>query len=129
MSRKIAFIKHKDSADLTADKIIQLIAKVGQQQADEILSRAIEDLAIRLKFIDDSSNTHDTITIAKHARSIAAISGQIGLIGCEKVARDVVSCADCFDLPALSATLRRLLRVGEASLSEVWQLPDKYQNE
>ena len=41
-----------------------------------------------------------------------------------RVAEDVIETIDARDLPAVSATLARLLRIGERSLTAIWDLQD-----
>ncbi len=60
----------------------------------------------------------------KSARSLVAISEQIGMTLLAQVALDVTRCIDAGDRIALAATMARLLRIGERSLSEIWDLQD-----
>ena len=60
----------------------------------------------------------------KSARSLVAISEQIGMTLLARVAMDVTICIDSGDKIALSATIARMLRIGERSLTEVWELQD-----
>ena len=62
--------------------------------------------------------------LRKSARSLVAISDQVGMTTLARVARDVTAAIDCGDDAALSATLFRLIRIGERSLTAVWDLQD-----
>jgi hypothetical protein len=62
--------------------------------------------------------------LRKSARSIAAIADQIGMQTLARVARDVTACVDTGDRTGLAATLARLMRIGERSLTAVWDLKD-----
>jgi len=43
----------------------------------------------------------------------------------ERVARDVQNCIEVYDPVALSGTMSRLLRMGEQSLTAIWDLQDR----
>ena len=60
----------------------------------------------------------------KCARSMIAISEQIGLTTLSRVAQDVTHALDNCDLPAVGATMFRLMRIGERSLTEIWDQHD-----
>ena len=60
----------------------------------------------------------------KSARSLVAIADQIGMQALSRVAADVTIAADRCDHVAIAATLSRLLRIGDCSLSEVWEMQD-----
>ena len=56
---------------------------------------------------------------------IEAFSKLIGLPVLKRVARDVQNCIDFYGSVALSATMSRLLRMGEQSLTAIWDLQDR----
>ena len=60
----------------------------------------------------------------KTVRSMGAIAGQIGMGTLARVAGDVLACVDANDGTALAAVLQRLMRMGESSLTQIWQLQD-----
>lgn len=60
----------------------------------------------------------------KNTRMMIAIADQIGMHAVARVARDVTECLDAADSIALSATLARLIRVGDRSLNALWDLND-----
>ena len=62
--------------------------------------------------------------LRKNARSLIAISDQIGMTAMASIAQDVTGAVDSEDAPAVAATVFRLLRVGERSLTAVWEQQD-----
>ena len=56
---------------------------------------------------------------------LEAFSKLIGLPVLESVARDVQNCIEVYDPVALSATMSRLLRMVEQSLTAIWDLQDR----
>ena len=58
------------------------------------------------------------------ARSLTGIADQIGMNDLSRVAGDVTRCIDARDAVALAATLSRLQRIGERSLTAIWDMQD-----
>jgi hypothetical protein len=52
------------------------------------------------------------------------LADKIGMVTLARVAQDVGLCAGRSDAAALAATLARLTRIGDRSLSAVWDLQD-----
>ena len=57
-------------------------------------------------------------------RRVIAISDQIGMRMLSRVASDVTQAIDSTDVVAIAATLARLLRIGESSLTAIWDSQD-----
>lgn len=101
-----------------------LYASLGEYQAEEVICRAMEELAMRLALIERAYTEHELQSLAKGARGLVKIADQIGMSTLAKVARDVAICADREDRLALAATLARLLRISDRSLMAVWDMAD-----
>jgi len=97
---------------------------MGPEDADDVVGRAAEELALRLSHCETQWRQKDAQGFRKSARSLVAIADQIGMLKLARVAGDVTACIDRDDAVATAATLARLLRVGETSLSAVWDLQD-----
>lgn len=104
------------------ERLDQLYAQLGTSGADGVVSRAMEELAVRLAKIHSCYKKSDLDEVRRAARSMIAISEQIGLITFARVAHDVSTLANSNDSAALAATVDRLLRIGENSLLAVWDL-------
>lgn len=113
-----------ESVRLDRDRIGALYGQMGESAAEDILGRAIEELAARLTQCERRWRQRDWTGMRKSARSLVAISDQIGMSVLADVARDVTNALDCDDHVAVSATLFRLIRIGERSLTAVWDLRD-----
>lgn len=109
---------------LDTKKLDQLIDLQGHTEAEAILCRATEELALRLRGCETLYQRRDAAALRKQARSQIAIADQIGLSSFAQCARHVVQSLDQNDPVALAATLARLMRVGEQSLFEIWDLQD-----
>ncbi|MEM5476130.1 hypothetical protein [Pacificibacter sp. AS14] len=103
-------------------RLEQLYAQLGTSSADGVVSRAMEELAVRLAKVDNCYKKGQLEDMQRAARSMIAISEQIGMETFANVAADVNNLAAMDDGTALAATVDRLMRIGENSLLAVWDL-------
>lgn len=104
------------------ERLDQLYAQLGATGADGVVSRAMEELAVRLAKVESCYKKGQLEEMQKAARSMIAISEQIGMETFASVATDVNKLATLDDGTALAATVDRLMRIGENSLLAVWDL-------
>jgi hypothetical protein len=109
---------------LDPERLGMLYAQLGEAEAENILGRTMEELAVRLTCGERYFREGRFDDLRKVARSVAAIADQIGMHMLVRVARDVAICIDRLDGNGLAATLARLLRIGERSLTAVWDVTD-----
>lgn len=121
---QVTLLKQDEVVRLDGDRLEALYAQLGETGAENVVCRALEELAVRLSHTERCYREGRTADMRKSARSLVAIADQIGMRMLARVARDVTDCVDAGDHIALAATLSRLLRIGERSLSEVWELQD-----
>lgn len=114
----------KESVRLDPDRLEQLYRQMGPGAAEDVICRAVEELAIRLTRCERDWRDGDMTALRKNARSLIAIAEQIGMTAMAGVAGDVTRTIDAGDGPAIGATLFRLIRVGERSLTAVWDIQD-----
>jgi len=120
----ITILAHDEGVRLDTDKLEVLYQDLGGAEADRVVCRAIEELAQRLSQVEHSFYNGDRSQVMKGVRSVPAIAEQIGMASLARVGRDVLACHERRDEPAFAATLARLIRLGDRSLSAVWELQD-----
>jgi hypothetical protein len=103
-------------------QIEALCTDLGPYAAEDVVCRAMEELAQRLCHIQEQAVNGPREDLPKALRALSAIAEQIGLSGLSKVAYDVMHCIELKDQVAEAATLARLARTGERSLTELWEL-------
>jgi hypothetical protein len=113
----ISVLHPRDIAEFDEDTINALSREVGQNVAENILCRALEDMAARLAQIRSDYVDGHRSRLRKSVRALVPIAEQVGLPIVAKVARDVISCIDSDEGVALAATLCRLLRCGETAIA------------
>ncbi len=117
-------LRHCETARLDRERLETLIIELGEPGAERLVGRALDTIAVRLNRCERAWRTGDTDRLVTSADDLATCAERIGLVTLERVARDVISSADCGDGPALGATLARLVRIGESSLMSAWDLGD-----
>ena len=117
-------LRQNEMIRVDRDRLRGLYRQLGPTSAQDVLCRAIEELAVRLAHCEHLWQEERWTDMRKCARSMIAISEQIGLTTLSRVAQDVTHALDGCDLPAVGATMCRLMRIGERSLTEIWDQYD-----
>lgn len=120
----ISQLKPTEQVRVDPDQLSGLYQDLGEVAAEDIVCRAMEELALRLAHCERLYRHEDWADLRKSSRSLIAIADQIGMSKLARVANDVTQCIDANDRAALAATLSRLLRIGEGSLTAIWDLQD-----
>jgi len=105
-------------------RLTELRARLGPRGADELVSRAMEELAVQLAKVHKALGQHRLAEVHTAATSIVEVAHQIGLNCLGRVAGDVASLSVSSDSAALAASASRLSRIGESSLVAVSDLQD-----
>ena len=125
----------KNVAPLTVDEDInvdqqrvgEIVAELGESAAYNLIIAALEQLSLALRQALRAAAQGDKAQIANHADRLSRLAWQVGLVTLAGVAVDVGRCAESGDMQALSATLARLERVANRSLTSIWDgdLPEE----
>jgi len=117
-------IRLHEPVQVDQDRLGALYSEMDPATAEDVVCRAMEELALRMGHCDRLYRKGELDALRKSAKSLVGIADQIGMEVLARVAKDVVACAEARDHVALSATLSRLLRTGEGSLTAIWDLQD-----
>ncbi|WP_299613937.1 hypothetical protein [uncultured Tateyamaria sp.] len=117
-------IQLHESVQVNHDRLNALYGEMDPANAEDVVCRAMEELALRMGHCDRLYRKGQLNDLRRSAKSLIAIADQIGMDALAKVAGDVVRCAEARDQVAIAATLGRLLRTGEGSLTAIWDLQD-----
>jgi hypothetical protein len=120
----LAVLRHDEGVRLDPDRLVALYSDLGEAGAEQVVCRAMEELAGRLteiqRFVDDG----DIAAMTRSARLLVKVAEQIGMMTFARVAGDVLRATAAGDRTAQAATLARLVRIGDRSLNAVWDLRD-----
>ncbi|WP_413872704.1 hypothetical protein [Albidovulum sp.] len=120
----LAVLRHDEGVRLDPDRLVALYSDLGEAGAEQVVCRAMEELAGRLTEIQRFADDGDVAAMARSARLLAKVAEQIGMLTFARVAGDVLRATAAGDRTAQAATLARLVRIGDRSLNAVWDLRD-----
>lgn len=121
---QVSILRPSHRVHVNQDKLAALYVQLGDVAAENVICRAMEELAVRLSHCERLYRDEKLEELRKSVRTLRAIADQIGMDVLAKVSVDVVATIDDRDQTALAATLARLLRIGENSLTAIWDLQD-----
>jgi len=105
-------------------RLDELYQRLGPISAENVISCAMEELAVRLSRISKAYKAGNLDDVRRIADSLGTIADQVGMPVLGRVAANVADLCLCNDGAALAATMSRLIRLGEKSLMAVWDLQD-----
>lgn len=120
----VPFLKRNERVQIDSTRVTKLYTRLGEGAAEDAVCRAMEELAVRLAATQTVRERGDMVKVAKAARGMIGIAEEVGLVSLARVASDVASCATEGDEAAIGATLARLVRVGDKSMTVIWDLRD-----
>lgn len=116
-------LAHDEVVRMDPMAVDALHAQMGEAAAEGVIGRAMEELANRLSLIERCYYQRETDALRTSTEGLIGMCEQIGLPLLAQVAGDVCHCIDGGDDPALAATVARLVRLGDRSLTVVWDIP------
>lgn len=119
---QVTLLKQDERVRLDPQRLDTLFDQLGETGAEDIVCRALEELAARLSHAERCYREGRIAEMRKSSRSLIAIADQVGMSLLAGVAGDVTASIDAGDHVALAATFARLLRIGERSLCEIWDV-------
>ena len=121
---QVELLAPKERIVLDHARLQSLFDDLGDGAAEDVVCRTMEELAVRLSYAERLCRSGQYEEMHKVVRSLIAISEQVGLTLLARVAGDVCACINTSDRVALGATLARLVRIGEHSLSAIWDVDE-----
>lgn len=124
MEQQVTPLQQRERVRLDADRLELLYRQLGDRGAEDVVCRALEEIAARLSQAERDFLAARFVQMRKVCRSLIALAEQVGMPLLARVAGDVTGCIDAGDGTALAATFARLIRIAESSLCEIWDMAD-----
>lgn len=124
-STKIAHFVPVDRLQIDTAPLCHLFKDLGEEAAESVICRALDDLAARVHKIGDNHRACAFHDLRAEARRVVAVAEQIGLTEVATVANHIQNCAKDGSSIALSALVARLTRVSDRANTEIWSERDK----
>lgn len=116
----IAVLRCRDEFNMDPAPLKTLFAALPDHEAEDIVCRALEDIAARLTALQNARTAGDFTQVATPSKRIAAVADQIGLTEVSLVAEHAGRAADMACGVALGATMARLERTFDAAVCQIW---------
>lgn len=110
----------QEPVQVDARRLAEIVDELGETAAHDVICVALEQLAQALSDARQAALTGDMAELASRAEMLSRLAWQVGLTSLAGVAVDVAACAERRDGIGLAATLARLMRIGNRSLTEIW---------
>jgi hypothetical protein len=119
----VTLLVPRDSLRIDPAPLSRLFVNQDDAGAEAAICHALEDIARRLHRIEDDHRACAFDRVATGARRMIGVANHIGLIEVAHVAELVADCAQAHNAIALGATIARLLRVSDRSMTDIWTVP------
>lgn len=113
-----------EPARFNPGQLEELCARLGETRAETEVAHALDRLSLLLDEAARIGRTGDCQDLSDVLAVLVRDAHLIGMATLARVGRDVIGCLERGDEIALSATLARLLRVGDRSIHAIWDLED-----
>lgn len=124
MTHPVIKLRHEEPVCFDADRLEALCQEVGETEAELVIARALEQIAIKLAALKAYHTMGEFTEMDKTCSSLAKVAGEIGMTTLARVSRDVRACLPTGNAAAIGATLDRLMRIGGNSAHSIWSLED-----
>ena len=113
----VVALRPNDRVRQDAEPIATIYRNLGTASAEQVVTRALTELALTMSGLAAQVQAHDLADMARQLRRLQRMSENLGLISLGLIAADVSTCIERKDVTAFSAVWARLMRVAERSLA------------
>ena len=117
---KIAILSMNDAIRIDLQRLEQIVRELGEDCAAQVIGAALEELARALRRTVLAAQERDLGAVVNPADQLSRRAWPVGLVTLAGVAIDVGACAERRDATALGSTVARLERIGNRSLTQIW---------
>lgn len=123
---KVCQLQPRDVIKLDPEQLWLLERSLGSNLAEETANSALETIVSRICCIETAWEAGEFQRLAKSARMLVGVAEQVGMTSLAQVAHDVSGLAVGRDDAARAAVVRRLVRIGDASLAALWDTGESF---
>lgn len=99
------------------EAIAALYRNLGTVTAEQLVTRALGELALTMSGLDAQVRAHDLGDVTRQLRRLQRMAENLGMISLCVVSGDASTCLQSGDSTAFSAVWARLMRIAERSLA------------
>ncbi len=116
----VGVLSYPSERALDPEPFSAIVAEKGPIEAEEIVCRVLEDIALRLDVLQMVVADHQFEPVSKQARRIEQVALGLGLLDVQNIAANTAQAATQMDGVAVHALVARLERAFDAAVTEVW---------
>lgn len=113
----VVALRPNDRVRQDAEPIATIYRNLGTTSAEQVVTRALTELAVTMSGLAAQVQAHDLANMARQLRRLQRMSENLGMVSLGLIADDVRACIERGDVTAFAAVWARLLRVAERSLA------------
>lgn len=106
------------------EAIAALYRNLGTTTAEQLVTRALGELALTMSGLAARVRAHDLADVARQLRRLQRMAENLGMISLGTVSGDARHCLEGGDSTAFSAVWARLMRIAERSLTAEKDMAD-----
>lgn len=116
-------MRHRERVVIDTTRLDELFQQLGPREAESYVMDRVEEISEHLADFEWQYRQGSLATIAREARVVSKLASDIGLTSLARVVRDLGVSATQDDMVAFRAVWQRLVRIGDRSLAQVWEVP------
>ncbi len=116
----VVMLRPRERVRQDAEPIATIYRNLGTTSAEQVVTRALAELALTMAGLTNQVRTHELTDVARQLRRLQRMSENLGMISLGLVAADARACLERADSTSFMAVWARLMRIAERSLA-----PDK----
>jgi hypothetical protein len=110
-------LQPKDKIRHDAEPISTIYRNLDTASADQVVTRALGELALTMAGLADQVRAHDLTDVQRQVRRLQRMAENLGMLSFSSVCGDVRACLEEGNVTAFGAVWARLLRVAERSFA------------
>ncbi len=118
-------LRHREEVQQNAEPIATIYRNLGTASAEQVVTRALGEVALTMAGIADRVRSRDLEDMARRLRKLQQLAENLGMVSLSRVSSDVRSCLERGDATAFAAVWARLIRIAERSLAIERELMDQ----
>jgi hypothetical protein len=113
----VTILRPRERIRQDGEAIAALYRNLGTATAEQLVTRALGELALAMSGLDAQVRAHDLADVSRQLRRLQRMAENLGMISLCDVSGDASTCLQAGDSTSFSAVWARLMRIAERSLA------------
>ncbi len=119
--KNVAALAVAEPVSVDERRLQDIVNELGEVAAEGLIQLALEQMALAVHALQADARSGNNFATVEQAQRLSRLAWQVGLVTLAAVAVDIADCARRGDVVALEATLARMVRVADRSLTDIWE--------